>query len=141
MSGSLNEATIIGRAVKDPEVRHTQDGKMIVNLSVATSETWKDKQTGEKKEKAEYHRIVIFNEGLVKVAEAYIKKGSKIFIRGAIQTRKWQDKDGVDRYSTEIVLQQFRGELILLDSKPAEDRAPAKAAARQQAPLDDEVPF
>jgi single-strand DNA-binding protein len=135
---SLNEATLIGHVGKDVEVKHMQDGRAVANLSLATTETWKDKQTGEKKERTEWHRIVIFNEGLAKVAEAYVKKGSKIFIRGAIQTRKWQDKDGADRYSTEIVLQQFRGELILLDSKPAPQE---KEPARQRAPLDDEVPF
>jgi single-strand DNA-binding protein len=145
---SLNEATLIGHVGKDVEVKHMQDGRPVANLSLATTETWKDKSTGEKKERTEWHRIVIFNEGLAKVAEAYVKKGSKIFIRGAIQTRKWQDKDGVDRYSTEIVLQQFRGELILLDSKPTSDNpaaAPPKARAAKAssfaADLDDSVPF
>lgn len=145
---SLNEATLIGHVGKDVEIRHTQDGKSIVNLSLATTEKWRDKNTGEQKERTEWHRIVIFNEGLAKIAEAYVKKGSKIFIRGAIQTRKWQDKDGADRYSTEVVLQQYRGELILLDSKavtddPAIAHPKAKAAARQSAAaeLEDEVPF
>jgi single-strand DNA-binding protein len=117
MAGSLNKVMLIGNLGKDPEVRHTQDGKAIVNLSIATSENWRDKGTGERREKTEWHRVVIFNEGLTKVAEQYLKKGDKVFIEGQLQTRKWTDKDGVEKYSTEIVLQNFRGELTMLSGK------------------------
>lgn len=114
---SVNKVILVGNVGKDPEVRHTQDGKPIVNLSIATSETWRDKASGERKEKTEWHRVVIFNEGLAKVAEAYVKKGSKLYIEGQLQTRKWTDKDGVEKYSTEIVLQNYKGELTLLGDK------------------------
>jgi single-strand DNA-binding protein len=114
---SVNKVILVGNVGKDPEVRHTQDGKAIVNLSIATSETWRDKASGERKEKTEWHRVVIFNEGLAKVAEAYVKKGSKLYVEGQLQTRKWTDKDGAEKYSTEVVLQNFRGELVLLGDK------------------------
>ena len=117
MAGSLNTVMLIGNLTRDPEVRDTQDGMKIVNLSLATNESWRDKNTGERKEKAEYHRVVIFNEGLAKVAEAYLKKGSQIFVQGQLQTRKWTDQSGNDKYSTEIVLQRFRGELTMLGGK------------------------
>ena len=117
MAGSLNKVQLIGNLGKDPEIRRTQDGRAIANLSIATSESWKDKNTGERKEKTECHRVVIFNENLCRIAEQYLKKGSKVFIEGALQTRKWQDQSGQDRYSTEVVLQGFRGELTLLDSR------------------------
>src|SRR5882672_12330642 len=107
MAGSVNKVILLGNLGRDPEVRHTQDGKAIVNLSLATSENWRDKQTGERREKTEWHRVVIFNENLAKVAEQYLKKGSKIYIEGQLQTRKWQDQQGQDRYSTEVVLQGF----------------------------------
>lgn len=117
MSGSINKVIIIGNLGADPDVRSTQDGRKIVNLSVATSETWKDKSTGERKERSEWHRVVIFNEGLAKVAENYLRKGSKVYLEGQLQTRKWQDQSGADRYSTEIVLQGFNGNLTMLDGK------------------------
>jgi len=106
---------LIGNLGADPEIRRTQDGRPVANLRLATSESWKDKTTGERKEKTEWHRVVIFNENLCRIAEQYLKKGSKVFIEGALQTRKWQDQSGQDRYSTEVVLQGFRGELTLLD--------------------------
>ena len=115
MAGSVNKVILIGNLGADPEIRHTQDGRPIANLRIATSESWRDKATGERKEKTEWHRVVIFNENLCQVAEQYLKKGSKVIIEGQLQTRKWQDQSGQDRYSTEVVLQGFRGELALLD--------------------------
>ena len=144
---SLNKVMLIGNLGKDPEVRHTQDGKAIVNISVATAETWRDKATGEKKEKTEWHRVVIFNDGLAKVAEAYLKKGSTVYLEGQLQTRKWTDKDGVEKYSTEIVLQNFRGEMVLLGGKDTASERPEQTVVKQvrqhfpDATLDDEVPF
>lgn len=145
---SLNKVMLIGNLGKDPEVRHTQDGKAIVNLTLATSESWKDKATGEKKEKTEWHRVVIFNDGLAKVAEAYLKKGSTVYLEGQLQTRKWTDKDGVEKYSTEIVLQNFKGEMVLLGGKDnASDRPEQKVQefkdeAKRVFDLDgDSVPF
>ena len=117
MAGSVNKVILVGNLGKDPEVRHTQDGRPIVNLSIATSENWKDKQTGERKERTEWHRVVIFNENLAKVAEQYLKKGAKVYLEGQLQTRKYTDKDGVEKYSTEVVLQQYRGELTMLDGR------------------------
>jgi single-strand DNA-binding protein len=115
MAGSVNKVILIGNLGADPEIRRTQDGRPIANLRLATSDSWKDKATGERKEKTEWHRVVIFNENLCRIAEQYLKKGSKVYIEGALQTRKWQDQSGQDRYSTEVVLQGFRGELTLLD--------------------------
>jgi single-strand DNA-binding protein len=115
MAGSVNKVILIGNLGADPEIRRTQDGRPIANLRLATSESWRDKATGERKEKTEWHRVVIFNENLCRIAEQYLKKGSKVFIEGQLQTRKWQDQSGQDRYSTEVVLQGFRGELTLLD--------------------------
>ena len=115
MAGSVNKVILIGNLGADPEIRRTQDGRPVANLRVATSDSWKDKTTGERKEKTEWHRVVIFNENLCRIAEQYLKKGSKVFIEGQLQTRKWQDQSGQDRYSTEVVLQGFRGELTLLD--------------------------
>ncbi|MGA8497404.1 MAG: single-stranded DNA-binding protein [Xanthobacteraceae bacterium] len=115
MAGSVNKVILIGNLGADPEIRRTQDGRPVANLRLATSESWKDKTSGERKEKTEWHRVVIFNENLCRIAEQYLKKGSKVFIEGALQTRKWQDQSGQDRYSTEVVLQGFRGELTLLD--------------------------
>jgi len=117
MAGSVNKVILVGNLGADPEVRRTQDGRPIVNLRVATSETWRDKATGERKEKTEWHRVVIFSEGLAKVAEQYLKKGAKVYLEGALQTRKWQDKDGQDRYSTEVVLQGFNSTLTMLDGR------------------------
>jgi len=115
MAGSVNKVILIGNLGADPEIRRTQDGRPVANLRLATSDSWRDKTTGERKEKTEWHRVVIFNENLCKIAEQYLKKGSKVYIEGALQTRKWQDQAGQDRYSTEVVLQGFRGELALLD--------------------------
>jgi single-strand DNA-binding protein len=117
MAGSVNKVILVGNLGKDPEVRRLGSGDPVVNLSLATSESWKDKATGERKEKTEWHRVVIFNENLARVAEQYLRKGSKVYIEGKLETRKWQDQSGQDRYSTEIVLQRFRGELVLLDSR------------------------
>ena len=118
MAGSVNKVIFIGNLGKDPEIRRTQDGRPIANLNVATTETWRDKASGERKEKTEWHRVVIFNENLCKVAEQYLKKGAKVYIEGALQTRKWQDQSGVEKYSTEIVLQNFNGTLTMLDGRP-----------------------
>ena len=161
MAGSVNKVILIGNLGKDPEVRHTQDGKSIVNLSLATTESWRDKSSGERKEKTEWHRVVIFNEGIAKVAEQYLKKGSSVYIEGQLQTRKWTDKDGVEKYSTEVVLQNYGGQLTMLGSKPGGggdsaggggdafgasspmDRPRGGGGAKQSFPrdLDDEVPF
>ena len=129
MAGSVNKVILVGNLGRDPEVRHTQDGKPIVNLSIATSESWRDKSTGERKEKTEWHRVVIFNENLAKVAEQYLKKGSTVYIEGQLQTRKYTDKDGVEKYSTEVVLQNFRGELTMLGGRPAGRARAASVAA------------
>jgi single-strand DNA-binding protein len=161
MAGSVNKVILIGNLGKDPEIRRTQDGRPIANLSVATSESWKDKNTGERKEKTEWHRVVIFNEGLCRIAEQYLKKGSKVYLEGQLQTRKWQDKDGNDKYSTEVVLQGFNSSLTMLDGRGGggggggalEDsggdfgssgpsaRRSAPAAASRRGDLDDEIPF
>ncbi|MBT4203469.1 single-stranded DNA-binding protein [Hyphomicrobiales bacterium] len=117
MAGSINKVTLIGRLGNDPDVRSTQDGRSIVNLSVATSETWKDKNSGEKREKTEWHRVVIFNEGLGKIAQQYLNKGSKVYLEGQLQTRKWEDKSGQEKYTTEVVIQNYSGNLTLLDSR------------------------
>jgi single-strand DNA-binding protein len=117
MAGSVNKVILVGNLGRDPEVRHTQDGKPIDNMSLATSEQWRDKNSGERREKTEWHRVVIFNERLGEVAQKYLRKGSKVYIEGALQTRKWTDQSGVEKYSTEIVLQNFRGELTMLDSR------------------------
>ena len=117
MAGSVNKVILVGNLGKDPEIRRTQDGRPIANLSVATSENWRDKATGERKEKTEWHRVVIFNEGLCKIAEQYLKKGAKIYIEGQLQTRKWTDQAGVEKYSTEVVLQGFNSNLTMLDGR------------------------
>lgn len=157
MAGSVNRVLIIGNLGADPEIRRTQDGRPIANLSVATSDTWRDKNTGERKEKTEWHRVVIFNEGLCRVAEQYLKKGSKVYVEGQLQTRKWQDKDGKDRYSTEVVLNGFHAALVMLDgqarSEPSSEanryaeatgRAmPGRASGQQSMSHDmnDDIPF
>ncbi len=167
MAGSVNKVILIGNLGADPEIRRTQDGRPVANLRVATSDSWKDKTTGERKEKTEWHRVVIFNENLCRIAEQYLKKGSKVYIEGALQTRKWQDQSGQDRYSTEVVLQGFRGELTLLDRAgggsagggdfgadetggdfgspgPTRKVAAAGIGARNGSPrgdMDDEIPF
>lgn len=117
MSGSLNKVTLIGNLGKDPEVRSMQNGKSVANFSIATTESWKDRTTGERRDKTEWHNIVVFSEGLVRVAQNYLKKGSKIYIEGQLQTRKWQDQQGADRYSTEIILQNYNSTLIMLDGR------------------------
>ena len=117
MAGSVNKVILVGNLGRDPEVRRLGSGEPVVNLRIATSETWRDKQSGERKERTEWHSVVIFNENLAKVAEQYLKKGSKIYVEGQLQTRKWQDQSGVEKYTTENVLQRFRGELTILDSR------------------------
>lgn len=137
MAGSINKVILVGNLVADPEIRRLNSGDPVVNLRVATSESWKDKNSGERKEKAEFHQVVIFNDSLAKVAEAYLRKGMKVYAEGSLQTRKWE-KDGVERYSTEIVLQKFRGELQMLDTKPAGGRATEPDDVRGD---DSEIPF
>ena len=163
MAGSVNKVILVGNLGADPEIRRTQDGRPIVNLRLATSETWRDKTTGERRERTEWHRVVIFNEALAKVAEQYLKKGAKVYVEGQLQTRKWQDQQGQDRYSTEVVLQGFSSQLTMLDRvgggsggdfgsddsgsnfgssgsrSPARQPAMAGAAARDD--MNDEVPF
>jgi single-strand DNA-binding protein len=117
MAGSVNKVILVGNLGKDPEIRRTQDGRPIANLRVATTETWRDKASGERREKTEWHSVVIFNENLCKIAEQYLKKGAKVYIEGQLQTRKWQGQDGQDRYSTEVVLQNFNGTLTMLDAR------------------------
>ena len=153
MAGSVNKVILVGNLGKDPEIRRTQDGRPIANLSVATSESWRDKATGERKEKTEWHRVVIFNEGLCRIAEQYLKKGSKVYLEGQLQTRKWQDQSGQDKYTTEVVLQNFNSNLTMLDragerggdfgsSGPStRERTPAMAGAGKRGDMDDEIPF
>src|SRR6266545_2039751 len=151
MAGSVNKVILIGNLGADPEIRRTQDGRPIANLRVATSETWRDKATGERREKTEWHRVVIFNEGLCKIVEQYVKKGSKVYLEGSLQTRKWQDKDGQDRYSTEVVLQGFNSQLTMLDkmgggsdfgSSGPQTRKPVPVGAGgERGDMDDEIPF
>lgn len=142
MAGSVNKVILIGNLGKDPEIRRTQDGKAIANLSIATSETWRDKNTGERKEKTEWHRVVVFNEGLCKVAEQYLKKGSKVFVEGALQTRKWTDQSGAEKFSTEIVLQGFSSSLTMLDGPTREAGGePEKPISQRAAPKRREDPI
>jgi single-strand DNA-binding protein len=164
MAGSVNKVILVGNLGKDPEIRRTQDGRPIANLSVATSETWRDRATGERKEKTEWHRVVIFNEGLAKVAEQYLKKGAKVYVEGQLQTRKWTDQSGVEKYSTEVVLQGFNSTLTMLDGKGggggsfSDDMGggggdfgvsgPSSSAPRRAVPagarnndMDDDIPF
>jgi single-strand DNA-binding protein len=140
---SVNKAILIGNVGRDPEIRSTSDGRQIASLTLATSESWKDKSTGERKEKTEWHKIVIFNENLVSIVKSYVKKGSKLYVEGAIVTRKWTDKEGAEKYSTEIVLQNFNGQIQLLNRVESdEDDAPAQQPApAAQSLLDDEIPF
>ena len=153
MAGSVNKVIIIGNLGADPEVRSFQNGGKVCNLRLATSETWKDKQSGERKEKTEWHTVAIFQEGLVRIAEQYLKKGSKVYIEGKLQTRKWQDQSGADKYSTEIVLQGFDGVLTMLDGpnggqgaseggSPSGDNGRSNAQSPQpRQDLDDDIPF
>ena len=123
MAGSVNKVILIGNLGADPEIRHTQDGRAIANLRVATSDSWRDKASGERREKTEWHRVVIFNENLAKIAEQYLKKGSKVYLEGSLQTRKWEDQQGQERYTTEVVLQGFNAQLTMLDGKPRDGAA------------------
>ena len=149
MAGSVNKVILVGNLGKDPEVRRMTSGEPIVNLSVATSDSWRDKATGEKKERTEWHRVVIFNENLAKVAEQYLRKGSKVYLEGALQTRKWTDKEGAEKYSTEVVLQRFNGTLVMLDGRGGEGGGASRErvgaseapAAFQRDEMDDEIPF
>ncbi len=160
MAGSVNKVILVGNLGRDPEIRSTQDGTRVANFSVATSETWRDKASGERKERTEWHRVVIFNDRLVDIVEKYLKKGSKVYIEGQLQTRKWQDQSGQDRYSTEVVLQGFNSQLTMLDARgsgggaePSEggdfgssgpsssrERRPAAAGTKRD-DMDDEIPF
>lgn len=170
MAGSINKVILVGNLGRDPEIRRTQDGRPIANLRVATSETWRDKNSGERRERTEWHTVVIFSEGLCRVVEQYLRKGSKVYIEGQLQTRKWQGQDGQDRYSTEVVLQNFNGQLVLLDkpggagagtgsgmqeedyaynpggsgsytSGSGSDKRSAQPAAGFDKKIDDEIPF
>lgn len=166
MAGSVNKVILLGNLGRDPEVRRTQDGRPIVNLRVATTESWRDRNSGERREKTEWHSVVIFNEGLCKVAEQYLRKGSKVYIEGQLQTRKWQDQQGQERYSTEVVLQGFNSNLTMLDGRSGGmsdtgqsdysdggygesgrvepsggSRAKGSAGQSFDKPLDDEIPF
>ena len=164
MAGSVNKVILVGNLGKDPEIRRTQDGRPIANLSIATSETWRDKGTGERKEKTEWHRVVIFSEPLCKIVEQYLKKGAKVYIEGALQTRKWTDQSGVEKYSTEVVLQGFNSTLTMLDGRSgggasfgpddgggdfgsagpvssAPRRAVAAGAGARNNDMDDDIPF
>ncbi len=148
MSGFMNRAQLIGNLGRDPEVRHTNSGTRVVSLSIATSESWKDNNSGERRERTEWHRVVIFNEGLGKIAERYLEKGAKVFVEGQLRTRKWTDQSGTDRYSTEIVLSPYNGVLTFLDNKKdgneeraSGERQPSPTIAGAGADPDDEIPF
>lgn len=161
MAGSVNKVILVGNVGKDPETRSFSNGGKVCNFSLATSETWRDKQSGEKRESTQWHNIAIFNENLVKVVESYVKKGTKLYLEGQLQTRKWQDRDGNDKWTTEVVLQRFRGELVLLDSRGSggggggydqsrnvsdQSGGGSRSASSQDGPmesfeLDDEIPF
>ncbi len=137
MSGSLNKASIIGNLGKDPEIKSFQNGGKVANLTVATSESWKDKTTGERKERTEWHRVTIVNPGLIEVAEKYLKKGAKVYIEGRLETRSWKGKDGADRYTTEIVLRPYSGELTMLDARKGESAADPGLPPSDEAPAID----
>src|SRR5712691_9205500 len=163
MAGSVNKVILIGNLGRAPEIRRTQDGRPIAHLNVATSDTWKDKNTGERRERTEWHRVVIFNEPLCRFAEQYLKKGSKVYLEGSLQTRKWQDQSGQDKYTTEVVLQNFNSTLVMLDragdrtgdlgadnggdfgstGPSTREKQPAMAAAGagKRGDMDDEIPF
>ena len=160
MAGSVNKVILVGNLGRDPEIRQTKDGRPIANLSVATSENWKDKMSGERRERTEWHRVVVFSEGLARIAEQYLKKGSKVYVEGQLQTRKWQDQNGQDRYSTEVVLQGFGAVLTMLDgrregggmsdygssagdafSAPSGGPGGGSGGGGQSFELDDDIPF
>jgi single-strand DNA-binding protein len=128
MAGSVNKVILVGNLGRDPEIRSTQDGTRVANLSLATSESWRDKNSGERRERTEWHRVVVFNDRLVDICERYLKKGSKIYIEGALQTRKWTDQSGQEKYTTEVVLQKFRGELTMLDGRGGAGAGPEEEA-------------
>ncbi|MBT4890156.1 MAG: single-stranded DNA-binding protein [Rhodospirillales bacterium] len=162
MAGSVNKVILVGNLGRDPEIRNTQAGAKIANFSIATSESWKDKSTGERREKTEWHRIVVFNEGLAGIVERFLKKGSKVYVEGSLQTRKWTGNDGIEKYTTEVVLQGFNGNLTMLDSRSGGDGGgsgggydgsssggggspdwdtPDSGFAGGNADLDDDIPF
>jgi single-strand DNA-binding protein len=154
MAGSVNKVILVGNLGADPEIRTLNSGDRVANLRLATSETWRDRQSGERKERTEWHRVVIFNDNLVKVAESYLRKGAKVYLEGALQTRKWTDQSGQEKYSTEVVLQKFRGELTMLDGRGGgdDDAAGFSGGGFQRrestgprenfsADMDDEIPF
>lgn len=142
MAGSVNKVILVGNLGRDPEIRVSQDGSKVASFSVATSEVWKDKVSGERKDRTEWHRIVVFNPNLCDICEKYLHKGSKVYLEGQLQTRKWQDQAGVERYTTEVVLGRFRGELALLDAKGgSEDGAAVIDDKSAEAPIDDDIPF
>jgi single-strand DNA-binding protein len=163
MAGSVNKVILVGNLGRDPEVRRTQDNSKIVNFTLATSENWKDRQSGERREKTEWHRVVIFNPNLADVAEKYLRKGSKVYVEGQLQTRKWTGNDGVEKYTTEVVLSRFRGELMMLDGRgegagssagggygggeepdwgaPGGEPSPSSGPRTPGGDLDDEIPF
>jgi single-strand DNA-binding protein len=142
MAGSVNKVILVGNVGKDPEVRSAQDGSKIVSFSVATSETWKDKVSGERKDRTEWHRVVVFNAALADVCEKYVHKGSKLYIEGQLQTRKWQDQAGVERYTTEVIVPRFRGELNLLDSRNSDGSMDVSGMSDSPSPvIDDDIPF
>jgi len=149
MAGSVNKVILVGNLGADPDVRSTKDGRPVVNLSVATSENWRDKNSGERREKTEWHRVVIFSEGLCRIAEQYLKKGSKVYLEGQLQTRKWQDDNGNDRYTTEVVLQNYGGTMTMLDTRNSggdfqaagNDSAPMEAVSSGGGEINDDIPF
>lgn len=147
MAGSVNKVILVGNLGADPEVRRLQSGDPVVNLRIATSDTWRDRNTGERRERTEWHNVVIFNDNLAKVAEQYLRKGMKVYVEGSLQTRRWQDQQGQDRHTTEIVLQKFRGELQMLDQRTGDEgrtqQEPQSGYANegQSVDLDDEIPF
>jgi single-strand DNA-binding protein len=149
MAGSVNKVILVGNLGADPDVRSTKDGRPVVNLSVATSENWRDKNSGERREKTEWHRVVIFSEGLCRIAEQYLKKGSKVYLEGQLQTRKWQDDNGNDRYTTEVVLQNYGGVMTMLDTRnsggdfqaASNDSAPMEAVGGGGGEINDDIPF
>ena len=149
MAGSVNKVILVGNLGADPDVRSTKDGRPVVNLSVATSENWRDKNSGERREKTEWHRVVIFSEGLCRIAEQYLKKGSKVYLEGQLQTRKWQDDSGNDRYSTEVVLQNYGGVMTMLDTRnsggdfqaASNDSQPMESVSGGSGEINDDNPF
>ncbi len=150
MAGSVNKVILVGNLGRDPEIRTMQSGGKVCNLSIATSERWRDRGSGEQQERTEWHRVVIFDDRLVDVAERYLRKGAKVYLEGELQTRKWQDQSGQERYSTEVVLRKFRGQLTMLDSRAGggdggpyggDDRGPSGPSGPPPNDLDDDIPF